>query len=126
MTNISEVLLVINEVLSGYDSEVKKATARITQLQVNGKERVEIREDIKEKLDKARIPYEQKKVPDSGFHGLEIQESSSSVLRIIFKTTGGGSGGGAALTKIAESAQAVYAAIAFGFGRHVTNGDINE
>ena len=126
MANISEVLLTINEVLSGYDSEVKKAGTKVTTLQINGKERVEIREDIKEKLDKARIPYEQKKLPGSGFDGIEIQESSSSVLRIIFKTTGGGSGGGAALTKIAESAQAVYAAIAFGLGRHVTNGDITE
>ena len=126
MANISEVLLTINEVLSGYDSDVKKASDRITTLQVNGKERVDIREEIKEKLDKSAIKYDQKKLPDSSFHGLEIQETTTSVLRIIFKTTGGGSGGGAALTKLAESAQAVYAAIAFGLGRHVTNADITE
>ena len=77
MANISEVLLTINEVLSGYDSEVKKAGTKVTTLQINGKERVEIREDIKEKLDKARIPYEQKKLPGSVFDGIEIQESSS-------------------------------------------------
>ena len=126
MANISEVLLTINEVLSGYDSEVKKAGTKVTTLQINGKERVDIREEIKEKLDKSAIKYDQKKVPDSSFHGLEIQETTTSVLRIIFKTTGGGSGGGAALTKLAESAQAVYAAIAFGLGRHVTNADITE
>ena len=124
MASISEVLLSINQVLSGYDSEVKKATDKITQLQVTGKERVEIREDIKQKLDKAGIKYEQKKLTGSGFEGIEIQESSSSVLRILFKTTGGGSGGGAALTKLAESAQAVYAAVAFGLGRDITNADI--
>ena len=51
MANISEVLLSINEVLSGYDSEVTGANSRTTTLQINGKERIEIREEIKEKLD---------------------------------------------------------------------------
>jgi len=124
MANISEVLLAINEVLSGYDSEVKKATGNTTTLQINGKERVDVREEIKGKLNKAGIGYEQKKFPDSSFEGLEIKESSSSFLRIIFKTKGGGSGGGAALTKLAESAQAVYAAVAFGLGRNIENRDI--
>ena len=124
MTNISEVLLVINEVLSGYDTEVKGASGGLTTLQINGKERVDIREDIKEKLDKARIKYVQTKIPNSGFHGLEIKESASSTLRIKFSTKGGGSGGGAALTKLAESAQAVYAAVAFGLGRTIKDEDI--
>ena len=124
MANISEVLLVINEVLSGYDTEVKGASGGLTTLQINGKERVDIREDIKEKLDKARIKYVQTKIPNSGFHGLEIKESASSTLRIKFSTKGGGSGGGAALTKLAESAQAVYAAVAFGLGRTIKDEDI--
>ena len=124
MANISEVLLAINQVLTGYDSEVSKANSRTTTLQINGKERIEIREEIKEKLDKARIQYEQKKFSDSSFEGLEIKESASTFLRIIFKTTGGGSGGGAALTKLAESAQAIYAAVAFGLKREITNADI--
>ena len=124
MANISEVLLVINQVLSGYDSEVKKAGPKVTTLQINGKERVDIREDIKEKLKKAKIDFEQEKFSESTFEGIKVSESPSSYLKIIFKTTGGGSGGGAALTKLAESAQAVYAAIAFGLGRHVTNSDI--
>lgn len=124
MIDISEVLLTLNEVLQGYESEVKKAGAKVTVLQVNGKERSEIREEIKEKLDKTRVKYEQKPVPESGFDGLEIQESPTSVLRIIFKTKGGGSGAGAAVTELGESAQCVYAAVAFGLGRHITNSDI--
>ena len=124
MVDISEVLLAINEVLQGYESEVKKSTAKLTVLQINGKERVEIREEIKEKLNKTRVRYEQKQVPGSGFDGIEIQESSSSILRIIFKTKGGGSGAGAAITELAESAQCVYAAIAFGLGREITQSDV--
>ena len=123
MANISEVLLAINQVLTGYDTTVTGG-ARVSYLQINGKERVDIREDIKDKLKKAGIDYKQVKTPKSSFEGIEVQESSSSVLRIIFKTTGGGSGGGAALTKLAESAQAVYAAVAFGLGREITSGDI--
>lgn len=124
MADISEVLLAINEVLQGYESEVKKATEKITVLQINGKERSEIREEIKEKLNKTRVRYEQKPVPESGFDGLEIVESPTSILRIIFKTKGGGSGAGAAVTELGESAQCVYAAVAFGLGRHIANSDI--
>ena len=124
MVSISEVLLIINQVLQGYESEVKKSSDRLTVLQINGKERAEIREEIKEKLNRTRIKYEQKPVPGSGFDGLEIQESPTSILRIIFKTKGGGSGAGAAITELAESAQCVYAAVAFGLGRHITNSDI--
>lgn len=124
MVDISEVLLAINEVLQGYESEVKKSSAKLTVLQINGKERVEIREEIKEKLNKTRVRYEQKQVPESGFDGIEIQESSNSILRIIFKTKGGGSGAGAAITELAESAQCVYAAVAFGLGRKITQSDI--
>ena len=47
MTDISEVLLSINEILQGYEAEVKKAGAKVTVLQINGKERAEIREEIK-------------------------------------------------------------------------------
>lgn len=124
MVDISEVLLAINEVLQGYESEVKKASEKLTVLQINGKERAEIREEIKEKLNKTRVRYEQKPVPESGFDGLEIVESPTSILRIIFKTKGGGSGAGAAVTELGESAQCVYAAVAFGLGRHITNSDI--
>ena len=124
MADISEVLLSINEVLQGYETEVKKAGAKVTVLQINGKERVEIREEIKEKLKKTRVNFEQKPVPESGFDGIELQETSSSILRIIFKTKGGGSGAGAAITELAESAQCVYAAVAFGLGRKITQSDI--
>ena len=124
MADISEVLLSINEVLQGYETEVKKAGAKVTVLQINGKERVEIREEIKEKLKKTRVNFEQKPVPESGFDGIELQETSSSILRIIFKTKGGGSGAGAAITELGESAQCVYAAVAFGLGRKITQSDI--
>ena len=55
---------------------------------------------------------------------MRVSESTSSYLNIVFKPTkGGGSGAGAAVTKMAESAQAVYAAVAFGLGRKITHSD---
>ena len=81
MANVSEVLLAINQVLSGYDSDVKKAGPKVTTLQINGKERVDIREDIMSKLKKAKIDFEQKKFSESTFEGIKVQETPSSYLK---------------------------------------------
>jgi len=125
MATVAETLLALNEILDGYDTEVKNAGPRVTTLLVRTKERSEAREDIKQQFKKKGIKAEQIKVPGSTFEGLRVSESTSSYLNIVFKPTkGGGSGAGAAVTKMAESAQAVYAAVAFGLGRKITHSDI--
>tara|TARA_B100001094_G_scaffold93611_1_gene89473 strand:+ start:210 stop:1544 length:1335 start_codon:yes stop_codon:yes gene_type:complete len=125
MATVSETLLALNEVLEKYDTEVKSAGPRVTTLMVRVKERSEAREKIKEACSRAGIKVELSKVPGSTFEGLRISESVSSYLNIVFKPQkGGGSGAGAAVTKMAESAQAVYAAVAFGLGREITHSDI--
>lgn len=125
MATVAETLLALNEILQDYDTEVKNAGPRVTTLHVLTKERSEAREKIKEAFKKAGIRAEQTKVPGSTFEGLKVSESTSSYLNIVFKPKkGGGSGAGAAVTKMAESAQAVYAAVAFGLGRKITHSDI--
>lgn len=125
MATVSETLIALNEILQDYDTEVKNAGPRVTTLFVRTKERSEAREQIKQAFKKANIRAEQTKVPGSTFEGLKISESASSYLNIVFKPkSGGGSGAGAAVTKMAESAQAVYAAVAFGLGRKITHSDI--
>ena len=125
MATVSETLIALNEILQDYDTEVKNAGPRVTTLFVRTKERSEAREEIKQAFKKANIRAEQTKVPGSTFEGLKISESASSYLNIVFKPkSGGGSGAGAAVTKMAESAQAVYAAVAFGLGRKITHSDI--
>ena len=49
-------------------------------------------------------------------------------VQLIYKKKGGsaGSGAGAALTKLTESSQCLYAGIAFALGRHITNADVTE
>ncbi len=125
MATVAETLLALNEILQDYDTEVKSAGSRVTTLHVRTKERSEAREEIKAAFAKKGIEVEQTKVPGSTFEGLKVSESSSTYLNIVFKPkAGGGSGAGAAVTKMAESAQAVYAAVAFGLGRKITHSDI--
>lgn len=125
MATVAETLLALNEILQDYDTEVKSAGSRVTTLHVRTKERSEAREEIKAAFAKKNIKVEQTKVPGSTFEGLKVSESSSTYLNIVFKPkAGGGSGAGAAVTKMAESAQAVYAAVAFGLGREITHSDI--
>ncbi len=125
MATVAETLLALNEILQDYDTEVKSAGSRVTTLHVRTKERSEAREEIKAAFAKKGIEVEQAKVPGSTFEGLKVSESSSTYLNIVFKPkAGGGSGAGAAVTKMAESAQAVYAAVAFGLGRKITHSDI--
>ena len=125
MATVAETLLALNEILQDYDTEVKSAGTRVTTLHVRTKERSEAREEIKAAFAKKNIKVEQTKVPGSTFEGLKVSESSSTYLNIVFKPkAGGGSGAGAAVTKMAESAQAVYAAVAFGLGREITHSDI--
>ena len=119
-------LYFLNEILQDYDTEVKSAGPLVTTLFVFSKERSEsCREEIKAAFKKKNINAEQVKVPKSTFEGLRVSETARSYLNIVFKPKkGGGSGAGAALTKMAESAQAVYAAVAFGLGREITHSDI--
>ena len=125
MATIAETLLALNEILQDYDTEVKSAGPLVTTLFVFSKERSEAREEIKAAFKKKNINAEQVKVPKSTFEGLRVSETARSYLNIVFKPKkGGGSGAGAALTKMAESAQAVYAAVAFGLGREITHSDI--
>ena len=55
-------------------------------------------------------------------------KKSRSIIKLIYKRgAGGGSGAGAAVTKLAESSQALYAALAFNvLKRKITIKDVNK
>ena len=131
MATITETLLGCSEILLDYDTEVKSAGPLVTTLFVFSKERSEAREEIKAAFKKKNINAEQVKVPKSTFEGLRVSETELDVYLIMIeyrisnlRKPNGGSGAGAALTKMAESAQAVYAAVAFSLGREITHSDI--
>lgn len=126
MATDSEVLLAVNEVLNELETEVKKAGPRATTIWIYTGERDTTRTAIQEALSKTRVKWEQKKTSQSSFDGTIVYHSEGYINFIYKKKKGGGgSGAGAALTKLSESSQCLYAAVAFGLGRHITNSDVN-
>tara|TARA_B100000674_G_scaffold96895_1_gene69559 strand:+ start:368 stop:1672 length:1305 start_codon:yes stop_codon:yes gene_type:complete len=127
MATESEVLLALNEALQDYETEVIKATARVTEIRVITGDRDEARTAIQSILDKNRIRYGPAPASKSSFTGTQINTPSGNV-QLIYKRKGGsaGSGAGAALTKLTEASQCLYAAIAFGLKREITNADVTE
>ena len=127
MATESEVLLALNEALQDYETQVIKATARVTEIRVITGDRDGARSEIQKILDKNRIRYGPAPASKSSFTGTQVDTPSGNV-QLIYKKKGGsaGSGAGAALTKLTECSQCLYAAIAFGLKRHITNADVTE
>ncbi len=127
MATESEVLLALNEALQDYETQVIKATARVTEIRVITGDRDGARSEIHGILDKNRIRYGPAPASKSSFTGTQVETPSGNV-QLIYKKKGGsaGSGAGAALTKLTECSQCLYPAIAFGLGRHITNADVTE
>lgn len=126
MVSDSQVLLALNQVLQDFETQVVKAGAKVTKIRVLTGEREESRTKIQKELKSANIPFDSRKTSESSFEGTQIKTSDGEIQLIYKKKAGGGSGAGAALTKLSESSQCLYAAIAFGLGRHITNGDVTS
>ena len=127
MVTEGEVLLALNEALQDYETQVIKATARVTEIRVITGDRDGARSEIQSILDKNRIKYGAAPASKSSFTGTQIDTPGGNV-QLIYKKKGGsaGSGAGAALTKLTESSQCLYAGIAFALRRHITNADVTE
>ena len=127
MATESQVLLALNEALQDYETQVIKATAKVTEIRVITGDRDGARAEIQGILDKNRIKYGPAPASKSSFTGTQVDTPSGNV-QLIYKKKGGsaGSGAGAALTKLTEASQCLYAAIAFGLKRHITNADVTE
>lgn len=122
---ITEILIAVNDVMQSYETEVKSATSKMTNIIVKVKNRDTAIGELEDAMKKAGLKPTRAVRPGSSFAALEVQESSTSVLRFQFKKPGGGgSGAGAGITKLTESAQAVYAAVAFKKGGHITAADV--
>lgn len=142
MATLSEVLLAVNKVVQdlGIEEPQVDANSRTTRIVIKVDDRVTARADMIAGLLQAGLKqgknsssttpsfgnadFVQSKISESSFDGIVIKETASSTIKFIFKGKRGGSGAGAAETKKTESAQAVYAAVAFNLGRHITSADI--
>ena len=122
-----EELTVIDQILQNYDVQVLKDTKAIREIKVLNNDRASTRDNIEDALLANKIPFGQLTRDVGSFGGTEFNFDRKKV-RLIYKpkTGGGGSGAGAGITRLVESAQCVYAAIAFGKKKTITNNDVTS
>ena len=120
-----EELSVVDKILQNYDVSVLKDTKSIREIKILNNNRSSTRDAIENALYDAKIPFGALTRDVGSFGGTEFTFDQKKV-RFIYKpqTGGGGSGAGAEDTTRNESAQAVYAAIAFGMGKTISNNDV--
>ena len=120
-----EELSVVDEILQNYTISVLKDTKSIKEIKILNNDRSSTRDAIENALYAAKIPFGALTRDAGSFGGTEFNFDRKKV-RFIYKpqTGGGGSGAGAEDTTRNESAQAVYAAIAFGMGKTISNNDV--
>ena len=123
---VSDVLLKLGGVLSEFTVKEVRSTSRLTELRVSVDDRESARQRIQDFLDKNRITYGPAPISKSSFIGTEIKTQTGNIQLIYKPVRSAGSGAGAALTKLSESAQCVYAAVSFGLRRKITNADITQ
>ena len=124
----SEVLLAINSALQGVQTKVIKAGPKVDKIRVISSQRAEIQDKISKRLVQLRINYVNEiDKSESSFPVTKIPLQKGVIKLIYKKGAGGGSGAGAALTKLAESSQALYAAVVFNvLGREMTIKDVTK
>ena len=120
-----EILPLIEPVLLNANIINVKDTAGILEYRIESDDRAVDREKVENLLSSKRITYGELTRKVGGFGGSEIATFDMRTVRIIYKLKSNkGSGGGAEATTLTESAQCLYAAIAFGLNRSITSNDI--
>lgn len=126
----SEILLVVNSALQNYQKKVVKAGPKVDKIRIISAQRAEAQDNISKVLKSKKVPFVNEiDKSESSFPVTKIElKKSRSIIKLIYKKgAGGGSGAGAAVTKMAESAQALYAAMAFNvLKRQITNKDLTR
>ena len=111
--------IALNEILGGEKTDIKSAGPRSTNLIVRAQNRVEASDNVKKKFKQKQIKFEEKVISShSGYPCTIVKLSDKSTFTIIYKTASDAK----VSTALAESAQAVYASIAF----NVKKGNITE
>jgi hypothetical protein len=126
----SKVFLALNEVLQDVEVDQVKESPTMQKMRVVTAERAEVQGQIHEKLKKLGVRFDITVVKtESSFAVTEIPiddpEEGKYKIRLIYKKKGGGgSGAGAEVTKLSESAQCMFAALAWKKGGEVGIADV--
>jgi len=108
----------LNEVLGNEKTEIKQAGPRTVKFIVRAQNRVEASDRVQKKFKQKGIKFETKQTSDSSFPSTIIKLDDRSTVTVIYKP----SSDAKVSTALAESAQAVYASMAF----NVKKGNITE
>ena len=121
-----KILPLIEPVLDNSNIIKIKDTSKLLEYRIESDNRSSDRDKVENILTSNRISYGELTRDVGSFGGSEIVTFDMKRVRIIYKLKDNrGSGGGADDTRRNESAQALYAAIAFGLKRKITIQDIN-
>ena len=125
LASSSEIISLAQSVLNNSNTETIKDTSTLTEIRIESDERTKTRSDVESLLSRERIMFGELTRQVGSFGGTEIVSVENKKIRLIYKLKGNkGSGGGAEATRLTESAQCLYAAIAFGLRRKITGNDI--
>ena len=117
-----QILPLVQPVLQDSIIENIKDTDNFLEFKIDGDNRTLDREKVETILTKNSITFTELTRNVGSFGGTEISTYDGKKVRLIYKLKGNrGSGGGAEATRLTESAQCLYAAIAFGLGRKITS-----
>ena len=123
-------LLCLMKALQGFDTKVKKATGKLVVYNVKAKDRTKLASDVNAALKKEGLNFQANvtDLKESTFPITTLTIGKDKVVhKVVYKPLkGGGSGAGAAATKLGESAQAVYAAMANVLKKNITTSDISK
>ena len=120
-----KILPLIEPVLDNSNIIKIKDTSKLLEYRIESDNRSSDRVKVENILTRNRISYGELTRDVGSFGGSEIDTYDMKRVRLIYKLKGNrGSGGGAEATKLTESAQCLYAAIAFGLNRKITASDI--
>ena len=116
---------IIESVTKNYQTKILKNTSTVQEIRIENNQRAVVRDQIESSLRAQGISYGELTRNVGSFGGTEVVFFGKKI-RFIYKlrSVSAGSGAGAALTRLSESAQCAYAAIAFGLGKSITNNDV--
>jgi len=131
MAKAGDALLALNKVLQGFDTSIKRASSKSVVYTVKSNDRAQLAADVNAALKKEGVNYKPNVADrESGFPITVVYvKVGNSVItyKIVYKPLkGGGSGAGAAATKLGESSQALYAAMANVLGKNISQTDLTE
>ena len=120
-------LLSLNKALQGFDVSVKTATSRTVVYIVKAADRTKLAADVNLALKKEKVNFKANVKDNVSSFPITTVKDDNVLYKVVYKPLkSGGSGAGAAATKLGESAQALYAAMANQLGRSIKESDLTQ